>query len=144
MITSERIAVKMSFATIAGQDLTPQRCAECYHTRRQVTFYAFIVAVLATLQVSVVTNPMTTEKNQGSTPRDLREPGPRIDYNRMGHQPQMSRHQTRFNEGLNRQYLPNYINHYQLMLGSIPGQDLSATLIELAKYPVKIPGNDGS
>ena len=67
-----------------------------------------------------------------STPRDLREQGPRINYNRMGHQPQVSHHQTRFNEGLNRQYSPNYINPYQSTLGSIPGQDLSATLIELA------------
>ena len=50
----------------------------------------------------------------------------------MGHQPQVSHHQTRFNEGLNRQYSPNYINPYQPMLGSIPGQDLRATLIELA------------
>ena len=66
-----------------------------------------------------------------STPRDLREQGPRINYNKMGHQPQVGRHQTRFNEGLNRQYSPNYINTYQSTLGSIPGQDLSATLIEL-------------
>ena len=55
-----------------------------------------------------------------------------MSYSRMGHQHQVSRHQTRFNEGLNRQYLPNYINPYQSTLGSIPGQDLSATLIELA------------
>ena len=47
-------------------------------------------------------------------------------------QPQVSHHQTRFNEGLNRQYSPNYSNPYQTMLGSIPGQDLSATLMELA------------
>ena len=47
-------------------------------------------------------------------------------------QPQVSHHQIRFNEGLNRQYPPNYINPYQSTLGSIPGQDLSATLIELA------------
>ena len=65
MITSERIAVRMSFATIAGPDCMLQRCAEHYHTRPQVTFYAFIVAVSATLQVNVITNPMTTEKNQG-------------------------------------------------------------------------------
>ena len=76
--------------------------------------------------------PNDNREEPRSTPRDLREPGPRIDYNRIGHQPQMSHHQTRFNEGLNRQYLPNYINHYQSMLGSIPGQDLSTTLIELA------------
>ena len=124
----------MSFATIAGPDLMLQRCVECYHTRPQVTFYAFIVAVPATLQVSVITNPTTTEKNLGPLQETLgnQEPGPRIDYNRIGHQPQMNRHQTRFNEGLNRQYSPNYINLYQSTLGSIPGQDLSATLIELA------------
>ena len=76
--------------------------------------------------------PNDNREEPRSTPRDLRDQGPRINYSRMGHQPQMSHHQTRFNEGLNRQYSPNYINHYQSMLGSIPGQDLSATLIELA------------
>ena len=65
MITSEKIAMRMYFAIIAGPDLTLQRCVERYHNRPQVTFYAFIVAVPATLQVSVVTNPMTTEKSQG-------------------------------------------------------------------------------
>ena len=76
--------------------------------------------------------PNDNREEPRSTPRDLRDQGPRIDYSRMGHQPQVSHHQTRFNKGLNRQYSPNYINHYQSMLGSIPGQDLSATLIELA------------
>ena len=65
MITSEKIAVRMSFATVAGPDLTLQKCVERYHIRPQITFYAFIVAVPATLQVSVVTNPTTTEKNLG-------------------------------------------------------------------------------
>ena len=76
--------------------------------------------------------PNDNREEPRSTPRDLREQGPSINYNKMGHQPQVSRHQTRFNEGLNRQYSPNYINPYQSMLGSIPGQDLSTTLIELA------------
>ena len=40
--------------------------------------------------------------------------------------------QTRFDERYNRQYSPNYNNFQQSPLGSIPGQDLSATLIELA------------
>ena len=44
----------------------------------------------------------------------------------------MSHHQARFNEGLNKRYLPNYVNHYHSPLGSIPGQDLSTTLMELA------------
>ena len=76
--------------------------------------------------------PNDNREEPKSPPRDLREQGPRINYNRMGHQPQVSRHQARINEGLNRQYSPNYINTYQSMLGSAPGQDLSTTLIELA------------
>ena len=47
-------------------------------------------------------------------------------------QPQVSHHQVSFNEGLNKQYLPNYVNQYQSPVGSIPGQDLSAPLMELA------------
>ena len=41
-------------------------------------------------------------------------------------------HQTRFDKRYNRQYSPNYNNFQQYPLGSIPGQDLSAMLIELA------------
>ena len=131
VITSGRIAVRMSFATIAGQDRMLQRCAEPHHTKPQVIQYASIVGVLTTLRVSVVANLTTTEKNQGLHQETLGNRGPSINYNKMGHQPQVSHHQTRFNEGLNRQYSPNYINPYQSMLGSIPGQDLSASLIEL-------------
>ena len=76
--------------------------------------------------------PNDNREELRSTPRDLRETGPRMDYHRMGHHQQVSRQQTRFDEGLNRQYSPSYINPYQTTLGSIPGQDLSATLIELA------------
>ena len=76
--------------------------------------------------------PNDNREEPRSTPRDLRETAPRRDYNRMSHQDQVSRQQTRFNKGLNRQYSPSYINPYQSTLGSIPGQDLSATLIELA------------
>ena len=46
--------------------------------------------------------------------------------------PRLVAHQTRFNEGLNKQYSPNYANQYPSPLGSIPGQDLSATLMKLA------------
>ena len=74
--------------------------------------------------------PNDNREEPRSTPRDLRDQGPMINHNRMG-QPQVSHHQIRFNEGLNRQYSPNYINPYQSMIGSIQGQDLSATLIEL-------------
>ena len=76
--------------------------------------------------------PNDNREEPRSTPRDLRQPGPRMDYNRMNHQDQVSHQQTRFDKGLNRQYSPNYINPYQSPLGAFPGQDLSATLIELA------------
>ena len=72
-----------------------------------------------------------------STPRDLRETGPRMDYHRMGYHQQVSRQQTRFDEGLNRHYLPSYFNPYQSTLGSIPGQDLSTTLIELTNIQLR-------
>ena len=76
--------------------------------------------------------PNDNREEPRSTPRDLRETGLRMDYHRMGHHCQVSHQQTRFDEGLNRHYSPSYINHYQSTLGSIPGQDLSTTLIELA------------
>ena len=76
--------------------------------------------------------PNDNREEPRSTPRDLRQPGPQMDYNRMNPQEQVSRQQTRFDEGLNRRYSPNYINTYQSPLGAFPGQDLSATLIELA------------
>ena len=40
--------------------------------------------------------------------------------------------QAGFDENLNRQYSPNYANFHLSLTGSIPGEDLSATLIELA------------
>ena len=121
----------MSFATIVGQDHTLQRCAEPHHIRPQVTLYAFIVVVLTTLQVSVIASLTDNREEPCSTPRDLRDQGSRSNGTRMV-QPQVSHCQTRFNDGLNRQYSPNYINPYRSTLGSIPGQDLSTTLIELA------------
>ena len=75
--------------------------------------------------------PNDNREEPRSTQRDLKDQRPRMNYSRMG-QPQVSHHQIRFNEGLNRQYSPNYINPYQSTLGSIPVQDLSTTLIELA------------
>ena len=127
MITSERIVVRMFFATIAERDHMLWRCAEPHHNRPQVTLYAFIVVVPDHTSGKCHSKPNDNREEPRSTPRDLRDQGPRINYSRMG-QPQVSHHQTRFNEGLNRQYSPNYINPYQSMLGSIPGQDLSALL----------------
>ena len=76
--------------------------------------------------------PNDNREEPRSTPRDLSQPSPRMDYNRMNCQEQVNRQQTRFDEGLNRRYSPNYVNSYQSPLGVFPGQDLSATLIELA------------
>ena len=76
--------------------------------------------------------PNNNREEPRSTSRDLRETRPRMDYHRMSHQHQVSHQQTRFDKGLNRHYSPSYINPYQSTLGSAPGQDLSATLIELA------------
>ena len=54
-----------------------QRCAEPHYTSPQVILYAFIVGVLITLQVSVIANPMTTEKNRGLPQETLgnKDPG---------------------------------------------------------------------
>ena len=76
--------------------------------------------------------PNDNREEPRSTPRDLSQPSPRMDYNRMNCQEQVNRQQTRFDEGMNRRYSPNYVNSYQSPLGVFPGQDLSATLIELA------------
>ena len=109
-----------------------QRCAEA--TSYQATGNSICIYCGSVNHTSgkCHSKPNDNREEPRSTPRDLREQGPRINYNRMGHQPQVSHHQTRFNEDLNRQYSPNYINPYQSMLGSAPGQDLSTTLIELA------------
>ena len=76
-----------------------------------------------TFQPGVATDLMTT-------PRDLRECGSGKVYNRFM-QLQVNHHQTKFDEGLKRQCLPIYHNYHQSPLGSIPGQDLSATLMKL-------------
>ena len=120
------------FANNAEQGLTLQKCA-VYPTKQvEATPFAFIVVVLTTSQVGVTTNLTIIEKNQiqclgtsGNVDQIIATTG--------GYQPQVSHHhQTRFDEGLNRQYSPNYINYHQSPLGSIPGQDLSAILMELA------------
>ena len=109
----------------------PQKCAVPLQKQVQVTLFAYIVVVLTTSQVGRHNKPNNNREEPRSMPRDLREHRPNNTHNRMS-QPQVSHHQTRFDEGLNKSYLPNYINYYQSPLGSIPGQDLSATLMELA------------
>ena len=75
--------------------------------------------------------PNDNREEPRSMPRDLRKPKSNNTYNRMS-QPWVSHHQTRFDERLNKRYSPNYVNYYQSPLGSIPGQDPSVTLMELA------------
>ena len=110
----------------------------CRATSQQTTGNTICVYCGSTSHTSgkCRSKPNDNREEPRSTPRDLREQGPRINYSRMG-EPQLSHHQTRFNEGLNGQYLPNYINPYQSTLGSIPGQDLSTTLIELANIQTR-------
>ena len=75
--------------------------------------------------------PNDNREEPRSAPRDLGKHRTGNIHKGFG-QPQVNHHQTRFDEGLNRQYSPNYNNYHQSPLGSIPGQDLSATLMELA------------
>ena len=75
--------------------------------------------------------PNDNQEEPRSTPRDLREHSSGKVYNRFMQQ-QANHHQTSFDEGLNRQYLPIYNNYHQSPLGSIPGQDLSTMLMEMA------------
>ena len=121
-----------------------QTTAMCRATSHQATGNTICIYCGSTGHTSgkCHNKPNDNREERRSTPRELWDQGPRINYNRVG-QHQVSHHQTRFNEGLNRQYSPSNMNQYQSTLGSIPGQDLSDTLIELANIQSKIPGNDG-
>ena len=130
-ITSGRIAVMIFSAKDPEQGLTLQKCA-MYPTKQVGAIpFAFIVVESTTFQPGVTTKPNDNREEPRSTPRDLRECGPNNSHNR-GNQPQVIHHQTRFDKGLNRQYSPNYVNYHQSPLESIPGRDLSTTLMELA------------
>ena len=80
--------MKTCFAKIAEQDHMQLRRAKHYHNTPQVTFYASTVAVRTTFLANVANKtPTTTGKKPRSTPRDLRETGPRKEYHRMGPSP---------------------------------------------------------
>ena len=85
-------------------------------------------------QASVSTDLTTTERNQGQLPRDIQSQrsGNSSNKSHILNQNKDSHHQARFDKRYNRQYSPNYNNIKPSLLGSIPGLDLSATLIELA------------
>ena len=78
--------------------------------------------------------PNDNREEPRSTPRDLQDcrTGNTGSKNCVFNQSRDSHHQTRFDKRFNRQYPPNYNNVQTSPLGSIPGQYLSATLIELA------------
>ena len=78
--------------------------------------------------------PNDNREEPRSTPRDLQNhrAGNVGSKNHVLNQNRDSHHQTRFDKRFNRQYLPNYNDFQTSSLGSIPGEDLSATLIELA------------
>ena len=78
--------------------------------------------------------PNDNREEPRSTPRDLHNQmtGNTGNKNCVSNKNRDPHHQTRFDERYNRQYLPNYNNVQPSPLGSIPGLDLSATLIELA------------
>ena len=118
-------------------------CTRC-RTRSHVTEVCHVLAKTVTSNIICVycgsvdhisgrchNKPNDNREEPSSMPRDLRDQKPNKIYNRMS-QSQVSHHQSRFNEGLNKQYSTNYINYYQSPLGYIPGQDLSVTLMELA------------
>ena len=78
--------------------------------------------------------PNDNREEPRSTPRDLQHQrtGNIGSNNHTFNQHRNSHHQTKFYKRFDRQYLPNYNNYQLSLIGSIPGQDLSATLIELA------------
>ena len=78
--------------------------------------------------------PNDNREEPRSTPRDLKSQRTGNSGNKscVSNQSKDSRHQARFDERYNRKYSPNYNNFQPSPVGSIPGPDLSATLIELA------------
>ena len=128
-----------------GPDHKTQICATHLQSLKKRTTSASTVAAKVTLQESAPADQMITERNQGQHPGTSRtaewavqvvKPVP-SNINKDSH------HQTRFDERYKRQYSPNYNNFQQSPLGSIPGQDLSATLIELSQHSVQITRSDG-
>ena len=78
--------------------------------------------------------PNNNREEPRSTPRDLqnKRTGNTSNKDHVSNKNRGPHHQTRFDERYNRQYSPNHNNVQPSPLGSIPGPDLSATLIELA------------
>ena len=84
--------------------------------------------------VKCTNKPNNNREEPRSPPRDLQSQraGNSGNKSHVPNQNKDSHNHERFDERYNRQYLPNYNNIQPSPLGSIPGPDLSATLIELA------------
>ena len=84
--------------------------------------------------------PKDNREEPRSTPRDLQSQrtGNSGNKSHVSNQSKDSHHQARFDKRYNRQYLPNYNNIQPSPVGSIPGLDLSATLIELANIQSRL------
>ena len=132
-ITWGRTATVTLSVQNVGPDHITQISVMHLQNQKKVTFVSIVVAK-TTLQESAPTDLTTTERNQGQHLRTSRvkEQSTSGNKNHVPNQNKDPHHQARFDERHNRQYLPNYNNFQPSPLGSIPGLDLSATLIELA------------
>ena len=106
-----------------GPDHITQICAMGLQSLKKRTTSASTVAAKAILQESALADQMITEEPR-STPRDLHDcrmgnTGSKTHNFNMNKD---SHHQTRFNKRYNRQYLPNYNNFQQSLLGSFQGR----------------------
>ena len=86
--------------------------------------------------------PNDNREEPRSTPRDLGDHGSAKAYNRFMQQ-QVNHHQTRFDEGLNRQYLPTYNNYIQSLLGYYSRSGSEHHVDGTGQYTIQILGNDG-
>ena len=64
-ITSGKTVMKMSSALDAEPGPTLQKCAVSQQKQVKVTLFVYIVVVLTTSQVDVITSLTTIERNQG-------------------------------------------------------------------------------
>ena len=109
----------------------PQKCVVPRQVRR-VPFASTLV-VKTTDQVGVLINPMTTGRNQEQHQGFSRkaETTSKVISTIMLNKIAVFINRQDLTKNLNRQYSPNYAHFHPSPIGSIPGQDLSATLIKL-------------
>ena len=107
----------------------------CHATTKPVGTVISASTVVALVHTSdkCTNRPNDNREEPRITPRDLQDGKTgNTGNNDFFNQYHGAHHQTRFDKRCNRQYSPNYNNYQSSPLGSIPGQDLSAILIEQA------------